>query len=99
MHLSRYPGMLAQGQSIEFRPSGNSMRPHIKSGQLVRLEPAPHDLNVGDIVLARVMGNLYLHQISALRGATGVQISNASGHVNGWTTKDRVYGIITVIYD
>lgn len=98
MNMSRYPGMLAQGQFIEFRPRGHSMNPTIRSGQLVRLEPSVRaDLKVDDVVLARVSGQLYLHRISAMT-QDRVQISNARGQVNGWTTKDRVYGIVTIIY-
>lgn len=98
MNLSRYPGILAQGKFIEFRPSGHSMNPTIRSGQLVRLEPSVRaDLKIHDVVLARVSGQLYLHQISAMT-EDRVQISNARGHVNGWTTKDKVYGVVTTVY-
>jgi hypothetical protein len=49
-------------------------------------------LEVGDIVLARVAGAVYLHLVSALANGR-VQISNNRGRVNGWTGPDRVFGI------
>ena len=74
------------------------MTPKVVSGSRVDLAPI-HDtttLKRGDIVLARVKGNVYLHLISAL-DARRVQISNNQGRVNGWTSRDKVYGIATAI--
>lgn len=75
------------------------MVPLVRSRQLVRV--APVDLSkveIGDIVLARVAGTVYLHLISAVDPAkTRVQISNNRGRVNGWTTHARVYGICVAI--
>jgi hypothetical protein len=80
------------------------MTPRIKSGQLVTIEPVTPgmletgDVKVGDIVLSRVRGVLRLHKISAMEPARRrVQISNNHGHVNGWTSYDRVYGICTAV--
>lgn len=58
----------------------------------------PSKLEVGDIVLARVAGTVYLHLVSALDHARRrVQISNNRGRVNGWTGHDRVFGICVAI--
>jgi hypothetical protein len=55
-------------------------------------------LEVGDIVLARVSGHVYLHLVSALEpGAGRVQIANNRGRVNGWTSRAKVYGICTSV--
>jgi hypothetical protein len=93
MRLTRAAELLQQGMSVEFAPTGNSMTPLIMSGQWVRVEPLPAaaDLNVGDIVLAKVKANLYLHKVSAIEGRR-VQISNNHGRINGWTMRNRVYG-------
>lgn len=86
---------VADGATVEFRPSGSSMVPLIRSRQLVVVAPVdPTRLEVGDIVLARVAGSVYLHLVSAVDAATGrVQISNNRGRVNGWTNHARVFGI------
>jgi hypothetical protein len=53
---------------------------------------------VGDIVLARVAGTVYLDLVSSLDPARSrVQISNNRGRVNGWTRHDRVFGICVAV--
>ncbi|MFJ9693887.1 S26 family signal peptidase [Kitasatospora sp. NPDC101183] len=86
---------VAEGATVEFRPSGASMVPLIRSRQAVVVAPVePALLAVGDIVLARVAGTVYLHLVSAVEPARRrVQISNNRGRVNGWTGHERVYGI------
>ncbi|MFJ1755027.1 S26 family signal peptidase [Kitasatospora sp. NPDC088134] len=90
---------VAAGATVEFRPTGSSMVPLIRSRQLVTVAPVdPAGLAVGDIVLARVAGTVYLHLVSALEPARRrVQISNNRGRVNGWTGHDRVFGICTAV--
>ena len=47
---------------------------------------------------SRVAGTTYLHLVSAVDAGTGrVQISNNRGRVNGWTSRDKVYGICTAV--
>jgi hypothetical protein len=88
---------VAGGATVEFRPSGGSMVPLIRSRQLVTVAPVdPAKVEVGDIVLARVAGTVHLHLVSAV-GAGRVQISDNRGRVNGWTTYARVYGICTAV--
>jgi phage repressor protein C with HTH and peptisase S24 domain len=78
---------LQEGKTIDFRPHGNSMTPRIKSGQLCTVEPATVEtVEEGDVVLCKVNGSVYLHLVTAKKDGQ-VQISNARGHVNGWTTK------------
>jgi hypothetical protein len=85
---------LSRGEAVEVRPTGNSMTPIINSRQLVRIVPVkPTSFERGDVVLAKVAGRFYLHLVSAVQGDR-VQISNNHGHVNGWTSRDRVYGIV-----
>lgn len=95
---------LQAGQTVQFRPHGNSMTPRIRSGQLVTVKPVTRvmletgHVATGDIVLARVRGVLKLHLITAMDSPhRRVQISNNHGHVNGWTSYDRVYGICTAV--
>ena len=90
---------LARGEVVEFRPTGSSMVPLIHSRQLVRVVPVDAaKLQVGDIVLAKVAGTVYLHLVSAVDRARGrVQISNNRGRVNGWTSVAKVFGICTAV--
>jgi hypothetical protein len=92
---------VAAGATVELRPSGSSMVPLIRSRQRVTVAPVdPAKLEVGDIVLARVAGTVYLHLVSAVDQARRrVQISNNHGRVNGWTSHDRVFGICVAVDD
>jgi hypothetical protein len=92
---------VAGGATVELRPSGSSMVPLIRGRQRVTVAPAdPAKLEVGDIVLARVAGTVYLHLVSAVDQARKrVQISNNRGRVNGWTSHDRVFGVCVAVDD
>jgi hypothetical protein len=58
---------VAAGATVELRPSGSSMVPLIRSRQRVIVVPVdPAKVEVGDIVLARVAGAVYLHLVSAV---------------------------------
>ncbi|MFG3532342.1 S26 family signal peptidase [Streptomyces sp. NPDC047917] len=97
--LDAVAGRVADGATVEFRPSGSSMVPLIRSRQQVVVAPVdPSKLEVGDIVLARVAGTVYLHLVSSVDPAgKRVQISNNRGRVNGWTSHDRVFGICVAV--
>jgi len=94
-------GLLQNGQRIErYKEAGNSMLPIIKSNQPVTLVPVSNDteLHVGDIVFCRVKGNYYTHKISKIKGKQ-YQISNNHGFVNGWISRDKIFGKVTKIWD
>ncbi|MET7421426.1 hypothetical protein [Dactylosporangium sp. NPDC005555] len=97
--LDMVAGRVAGGATISFRPSGSSMVPLVRSRQLVTVSPVdPAAVEVGDIVLAKVAGTVYLHLVSAVDAAAGrVQISNNRGRVNGWTGHAKVYGICVAV--
>ena len=90
---------LAAGVVVQFRPTGSSMVPLIRSRQLVTVAPVdPGAVETGDIVLAKVAGTVYLHLVSAVdRARSRVQISNNRGRVNGWTNYERIYGICIAV--
>ena len=99
-----YIEKLLRGETIQFRPRGNSMVPKIKSGQLVTVEPQyPHLVRKGDIVLCQVKGKQWLHLVTAVKFPDcpneRIQISNNKGHVNGWTTRHKVYGKVVKVED
>jgi hypothetical protein len=89
------------GATVELKPTGSSMVPLIRSKQRVLIAPVdPAKVEVGDIVLARVAGTVRLHLVSAVDQARKrVQISNNHGHVNGWASHDRVFGICVAVDD
>lgn len=91
---------LLAGETVSFRPRGNSMKPKIYSGQLCTVAPifGKEDIEVGDVVLCKVRGNQYLHLVSAISGER-FQISNNHGHVNGWTTLRSIYGKLIKVED
>src|SRR6266478_3407256 len=79
-----YMDKLRKGETVQFRPRGNSMRGKIESGQLCTVVPAnPDGLKVGDIVLCKVNGYQYIHLIKARQGER-FQIGNNRGRINGW---------------
>jgi len=90
-----YIANLRLGQITKFRPRGNSMVGLINSGDLVTIEPiGDRILEKNDIVLCKVKGNIYLHKITACDYVNELyQIGNNRGVINGWTSKDKIYGI------
>lgn len=87
-----YIEKLRRGETVSFRPRGNSMKGKIDSGQLCTVTPvAPEALNVGDIVLCKVNGREYLHLIKAVQGQR-FQIGNNRGRINGWITANGIFG-------
>jgi hypothetical protein len=88
---SGYIVRLNQGETVQFRPRGASMRGKVESGQLCTVAPVTDELEVGDIVLCKVNGREYLHLIKAVQGDR-YQIGNNRGHVNGWVSRRGIFG-------
>ena len=84
---------LMSGEMCYVTGYGNSMTPKLKSGETVIMEPVTSEtvLKRGDIVLVKVNGRYYCHLISAIKGNT-FQISNNHKHVNGWVSRNKIYG-------
>lgn len=83
---------LRAGETVSFRPRGNSMTGKIESGQLCTVEPVdPATLEVGDIVLCKVNGSEDLHLVKAMQGPR-FQIGNNRGRINGWITAGSIFG-------
>ena len=78
---------------------GNSMLPLLKSRQPVICEPVTDDttLKKKDIVLCKVRGHYYLHLIHAIRNDKEYLIGNNRGHMNGWVSKNQIYGKVVEI--
>ena len=89
---SHYIQKRRAGETVSFRPHGQSMTGHIESGQLCTVTPTdPAMLEVGDIVLCKVSGNEHLHIVKAVQNGR-YQIGNNRGFINGWIGPERIYG-------
>jgi hypothetical protein len=89
---SQYVAKLSAGETVSFRPRGNSMRGKVESGQLCTVEPVlTAVLAVGDVVLCKVNGREYLHLIKAIQGDR-FQIGNNRGRINGWVSANAIFG-------
>jgi hypothetical protein len=87
-HIER----LQRGETVSFRPRGNSMTGRIESGQLCTVEPVvAGTLEVDAIVLCRVGGSEYLHIVQAISGDRFL-IGNNRGRTNGWITGRAIFG-------
>ena len=95
---SAYISRLKAGEPVEFRPRGQSMRGKIESGQLCTVEPFDGSFEVGDIVLCKVNGREYLHLIKAIQGER-FQIGNNRGFINGWISRNAIFGKCVRIAD
>lgn len=94
---SGYIERLQQGETVKFRPRGQSMKGRINSGDLCTVEPLlDQDLSKNQIVLCAVKGRQFLHLISGIRSEQ-YQISNNRGHVNGWIARRAIYGVLVKI--
>jgi len=92
-----YIKKLQTGETIQFKPRGNSMKGKINSGNLVTVEPiSDRKLKKGDIVLCKVKGREYLHLIKATKEKQ-YQIGNNRGRINGWISIKAIFGICTKI--
>ena len=90
---TQYIAKLKEGETVQFRPRGNSMVGKIESGQLCTVEPIenPDTLQTGDIVLCKVNGSQYIHLIKAIQGKR-FQIGNNRGRINGWVGANSIFG-------
>lgn len=73
------------------------MKGRVNDGDLVTLSPCdPLTLQVGEVVLVRVKGQIYLHLIKA-RQEDRFLIGNNRGGINGWVGPQAIYGRATSI--
>jgi phage repressor protein C with HTH and peptisase S24 domain len=85
---------LDEAGETSLKVSGNSMSPLIKTKSLLVLKKT-NDYRVGDAVLCKVKGNIYVHKITRIDAEGRYLISNNKGHDNGWTK--NVYGRVVKV--
>jgi SOS-response transcriptional repressor LexA len=90
---------LKDGETCIIQGFGQSMTPILKSGQPVMVAPVTEEtpLDKGDIVFCKVNGHFYLHKILAVKNETTYQIGNNHGHVNGWASRNCIYGKVSEV--
>ena len=90
---------LQSGEVCKVTGVGNSMLPILKSRQSVICEPVKEDtvLEKKDIVLCKVNGHHYLHLIHAIKNGNQYLIGNNHGHMNGWVSRNKIYGKVIEI--
>ena len=91
---------LQDGETVQFRPSGNSMTGKVDSKQLCTVEPLSGEPQVDDVVLCKVKGSQYLHLVKAIKTEgekTQFQIGNNKGGINGWIGVAQIYGILVKV--
>lgn len=92
---------LAEKGEVIIRGAGGSMRPIMDTGDSLYLKKVDSkQLRVGDAVFCRVSGNLFVHKITAIdEPEQRFQISNNSGHVNGWVGSHCIFGLCYRVND
>ena len=83
---------LAIGQVAKVRQRGSSMSGRVEDRELVTVAPITKPFKVGDIVLVKVKGVIYLHLIKDINKERYL-IGNNRGGTNGWVKADAIYGI------
>ena len=88
---------LKLGETVTFRPRGNSMSPKIKDKEEVTVIPVKKELNTGDVVLCKVKGRYLLHLIRSVKilknGKKRFLICNNRGKINGWIGLNAIFGV------
>lgn len=91
-HVTR----LQAGQTVSFRPRGNSMAGRVESGQVCTVAPLTEAPKVGDVVLCRVGRAEYLHLVKAVQGPRYL-IGNNKGGTNGWVGRESIFGVLVKV--
>lgn len=86
---------LREGREAQLRPRGSSMSGKIESGDTITITPDVEPKK-GDIVLCKVKGKVYVHLIMAVK-ENSYQIGNNKGHINGWCSRNAIFGVVTKI--
>ena len=89
------------GRSVQFRSSGNSLYPMVRSGDVTMWEPV-HDhslVEVGEVVFCAVQPRSHfyghmIHKIGKWDGATYWDMGNMKEppHINGWCLAEHIFG-------
>ena len=92
-----FKARLLEGETVQFRSGGNSLRPKIMSGECCVYQPVRthEDVNEGDIVFCQIGEKYWGHMVKQKTYVGGdyvYTISNLKGHENGTTDLAHIYG-------
>ena len=87
---------LKKGETVQFRPKGNSMEPKISSGNLVTVEPVAAPIEKGDVVFCKVGGKYFVHLVYSVKNSR-YQIGNNKNHINGIIGKENIFGKVVKV--
>ena len=86
---------LLAGETIYgYREGGNSMVPLLYSMEPVDIRPIDRDPVKGDIVFCKIGRKYYTHLVTGVKKGR-YQISNNHGHVNGYTSRENIFGFVS----
>lgn len=86
---------LLNGETItQYKEGGSSMVPLLHPYEPVDIRPIDRDVVKGDIVFCRIGRRYYCHLVTGVKEGR-YQISNNHGHINGYTTADKIYGFVS----
>ena len=90
---------LRAGETCKVTGTGTSMIPILQSRQAVICAPVTEStvLEKKNIVLCKVNGHYYLHLIHAIGPDGRCLIGNNHGHMNGWISRNQIYGKVIEI--
>jgi len=91
---------LKNGETCKITGIGNSMTPILKSRQPVICTPVTDETEIKkrDIVLCKAKGHYYLHFVHAVKdNGQSFLIGNNHGHMNGWVSRNQVFGKVIEI--
>lgn len=75
------------------------MQPRIESGNRVKVSPVT-SVSEGDIVFCKVKGKYYIHLVKAVKMDGDKElflIGNNKGGINGWVSKNGIFGKVVEI--
>src|SRR5262252_2147971 len=77
--------LLSRGYQVRFRAEGASMRPTIRGGEAITVEPVS-EVKIGDIALYRAERGLIAHRVVGIRKGNGTApVCFARGEAGGST--------------
>lgn len=91
--------ILEEKGEVVIKAQGKSMQPKIMDGSSIFLKKVDSSqLRVGDAVFVKVKSSLVVHEIGAINGDQ-FKIQNHKGFVNGWVSKNAIYGLCVATND
>jgi len=95
--LGEVEWMLAEGREVLMVPKGRSMLPFIRGEVDKVLLSKPKELEVGDIVLARVDYGYVMHRVVAIDGQEVTLMGDGNLQGREQTTRDQILGVVVEI--